>query len=319
MSFHEGSSAWPKALVIAGQTASGKSALANALAQRIPIEIISADSVQVFVGFDVGSAKPTQKERAVIPHHLIDVAQPSEHFDAQRFAQEADVALKTIRQNGRLPVIVGGTGLWLRALCRGLVELPPVDPEIRRRLRGQAAELGWPKLHERLRAQDAISANKIHENDGVRIERALEVLVQTGIALSEHHRRHALGGPRFDHHFVVVKRAREDLRQRIAERVQLMLRQRLIDEVRALRRTHPQARALGSVGYKEVCEWLDAEPYSNSTLDYAPLENAIKKSTWVYAKRQRTWFASEPGVDQILEVDAGLDRAVDTLLQTLAA
>jgi tRNA dimethylallyltransferase len=194
----------PRPIVIAGPTGAGKTACALSIARRVGGELIGADSVQVYRGFDIGSAKPTAAELGTIPHYLIDVIDPDEAIDAQRFAHLADAAIAEVHGRGRVPIVVGGTGLWLRALLRGLVSAPPVDPALRARLEAEADGLGSPALHERLAAVDPAAASVIHPNDRLRIVRALEVFEQTGRPMGELRREHALGAPRYDALFVVL-------------------------------------------------------------------------------------------------------------------
>lgn len=279
-------------LVIAGTTASGKTHLAIELARRLDGELVGADSVQVYRGFDVGSAKPTPEELGGIAHHLIDVVDPVEPIDAAHYARLADEAIDAIHARGRLPIVVGGTGLWLRALVRGLVELPTPDPALRGRLERAVADEGAPALHARLTAVDPRSAEAIHPNDALRIVRALEVFEQTGRPLGELRHAHALGAPRRPTHFVVLDREREVLRARLEARVDDMLARGFVDEVRGLLERWPrEARAFGSVGYREVVELLAGERSLEETRE------AIVRASHIYARRQRTWFRSEPGVD----------------------
>lgn len=279
-------------LVIAGPTATGKTARAVELALRFDGELVGADSVQVYCGFDVGSAKPSPEDLAGVPHHLIDVRDPDEPLDAMGYAALADRAIEAIRARGKLPIVVGGTGLWLRALTRGLVELPPPDPDVRERLDVEAQRLGSLALHARLRSVDPRTADNLHPNDRMRIVRALEVYEQTGTPLGEHHARHALGAPRYDQLFVVVDLPKDHHRQIIEARTRAMLQAGWVGEVRRLReRWGDRVRAFGSVGYRQVLEHLrDGVPLDET-------EARIVKATRLYARRQRTWFNGEPGVD----------------------
>lgn len=278
-------------LVIAGVTASGKTQASLALAELLQGEIVSADSVQVYRSFDIGSAKPTAEERRGIPHHLLDVLEPEEAWDAAHFAAHADDAIHGILERGRLPIVVGGTGLWLRALVRGLVDAPRPDPAVRARLEAAAEREGAPALHQRLAAVDPDAAAKVHPNDALRIVRALEVYEQTGTPLGALRRAHALGAPRYDALFVVLD-SPDDLAERIEARFDAMLERGFVDEVRALLARHdPRSRAFGSVGYRQV----------KAHLEGALTEDAMRteaiRATRIYARRQRTWFRSEPGVD----------------------
>lgn len=278
-------------LVVAGATATGKTEAALALARRYRGELIGADSVQVYRGFDIGSAKPSADELAGVAHHLIDVLDPDEFVDAMGYARRADEEIAAIQARGALPIVVGGTGLWIRALVRGLVDLPPVDRELRAGLEREAEREGAPALHARLGEVDPISAASIHPNDALRIVRALEVHAQTGRALGELRREHALGADRHPTFFVVLARDGATGTERIERRLEAMLAAGWVDEVRELLARWPRAsRAFGSVGYKEIVAHL---------LDGVSLDEtraAIRKATRRYARRQRTWFASEPGI-----------------------
>jgi tRNA dimethylallyltransferase len=278
-------------LVIAGPTATGKTAAAIDLARRFDGELVGADSVQVYRGFDIGSAKPTPDELGGIAHHLLDVLDPDQDVDAVAYANLADAVIGGIRDRGHLPVVVGGTGLWIRALVRGLVQVPPVDPGVRQRLEQAAAAEGAPALHARLAEVDPMSAEAVHPNDALRIVRALEVYEQTGTALGTLRAAHALGAPRYNASFVVLDMNRAAHDAVVEGRVERMLAAGWIDEVRSLRgRWGDDIRPFGSVGYREVLEHVR---------DEVPLEETvrqIRKSTRVYARRQRTWFKGEPGV-----------------------
>lgn len=300
-------------VVIAGPTASGKTGAALQLAHALGGELIGADSVQVYRGFDIGSAKPTHEELQGIPHHLIDVVDPDQAIDAMEFARLADAAIEGVVARGRVPLVVGGTGLWIRALVRGLVDVPLPDPEIRGRLEAEAEAQGAPTLHARLKTVDPLSAEAIHPNDALRIVRALEVFEQTGRALGELRREHALGEPRYPTLFVVLEAKGEDHDTAIQTRIDAMLAAGWIDEVRALLKRWPrEARAFGSVGYREIVAHV---------LDDVPLDDtkrAARKSTRLYARRQRTWFSGEPGVSwrttaTTLAGDEGLRRVREHL------
>jgi len=277
-------------LVITGPTASGKTSLGLALARHFDGELIGADSVQVYRGFDIGSSKPNASELAGIRHHLLDVRDADHPLDAVDFAALADAAIREVVARGRVPIVVGGSGLWLRALLRGLVQLPPVDPQLRERLDGEARALGTPALHERLKALDPLAAKDIHPNDRVRVVRALEVHEQTGSPLGALRASHALGAPRYRALRIALEVPPEELTQRIAARTRQMLSGGLVDEVRGLLTRLPRdARALGSVGYREVVEHL----CDGITLEET--EHKINQATRIYARRQRTWLNNEPG------------------------
>lgn len=278
-------------LVIAGVTATGKTAAAIELAHRLRGELVGADSVQIYRGFDIGSAKPGPSELGGIRHHMIDVIDPDRDIDAVTYARMADEAIRDIRTRGRLPIVVGGTGLWIRALVRGLVDVPPVDPVIRERLEAAAMSEGSALLHARLAEVDPITASTVHPHDAVRIIRALEVYEQTGSPLGTLRKTHALGEPRYRAVFIVLDMEREAHSGIIERRIAGMLDAGWADEVRALRaRWGDRVRPFGSVGYREMLAHVR---------DHVPLEQTIRdirKSTRTYARRQRTWFRGEPGV-----------------------
>lgn len=294
--------------MIAGATATGKTSAGIALARQFDGELVGADSVQVYRGFDIGSAKPTAEDLAGVPHHLLDVLNPNEDVDAMTYATRADTAIAAIRDRGRLPIVVGGTGLWIRALLRGLVDLPPVDPGIRESLEVAVREGGAAALHTRLLEVDPISAAAIHPNDALRIVRALEVYEQTGKPLGKLRAEHALGSPRYQALFVVLETEHEQHGQLIEERIQQMLDRGWLNEVRELRsRWGDEIRPFGSVGYRELLAHLrDGIPLAETL-------RMIRKSTRTYARRQRTWFKGEPGVSwrcksPELGEPAGLER-----------
>jgi tRNA dimethylallyltransferase len=277
------------ALAIDGPTASGKSALAMQLAARIPIEIVSCDSLMVYRGMDVGTGKPTPAERAAVPHHLLDVVSPDEPFHAARWAELARAALHAIVGRGRTPVIVGGTGLYLRALLGGLFEAPPPDPAIRLRHRDEAERDGVEALHARLGAVDAETAARVLPRDLVRISRALEVFEQTGQPISLLHRLQAAPSGVVQAATLVLEPPLDELRARIGRRFDAMVEGGLLDETRRLRAAFGgAARPLQALGYKQVGDHLDG----NCTWDAAVA--AAKTATAAYARRQRTFFRKQP-------------------------
>ncbi len=278
-------------LVIAGPTATGKTSAAIELARRFGGELVGADSVQVYRGFDIGSAKPTAAELGGVPHHLIDVLDPNQEVDAVAYADLADVTIRAIGDRERLPIVVGGTGLWIRALLRGLVDVPAVDPEIRQRLEAAARKDGAAALHARLAEVDPMSADTIHPNDALRIVRALEVYEQTGTPLGRLRAEHALGQARYRAVLIVLDMSHERHGIVIEGRAKQMLEAGWIDEVRSLRARWGDAiRPFGSVGYREILDHVrDGVPVDE-------MLRRIRKATRVYARRQRTWFRSEPGV-----------------------
>ena len=271
-----------------GPTASGKSALAMDLARRLDGELVCCDSQQVYIGMDVGTAKPTRAERREIPHHILDVVRPDEPFHAARWATLARAALRDIAARGRLPIVVGGTGLYFRALTAGFFEAPPPDPEIRARHRDEAARLGVEALHARLAGVDAAAAGAIGRRDLVRISRALEVYEQTGVPITSL-RREAAPPDDLAPHAIVLDPALPDLRRRIEERAGRMFSEGFEDEVRALRAAGygPALRPLQALGYQQVGALLDGACTRDEALA------ATIAATVAYARRQRTWFRKE--------------------------
>jgi tRNA dimethylallyltransferase len=277
-------------LVIAGPTASGKSALAVALSRRLSGEILNADSQQVYRGLDVGTAKPTAEERAAVRHHLLDLVDPGEDMDAARWVALADAALADVTGRGRLPIVVGGTGLYLRALLHGVVAAPGRDPELRARLEAEAAELGRAALHTRLRAVDPAAAARIGENDLVRVIRAIEIAAG-GRTASELRGAHRFAEDRHPAEIVALDPPRPDLHARIDARVRAMFESGLLDEARALRERFGGAlpRRL-PIGYREAAAVLAGD---------LPLEEAVRRVQVAhrrYARRQVIWLRRERGV-----------------------
>lgn len=300
-------------LVIAGPTATGKTEVALELARRFGGELIGADSVQVYRGFDIGSAKPTGAELGAVRHHLLDVVEPSEEIDAADYARRADAAIAGVRARGGLPIVVGGTGLWIRSLVRGLVALPPVDADVRRRLETAVNAEGAPRLHERLAVVDPATANAVHPNDALRIVRALEVYEQTGVPLGALREKHAFGAPRYRTFFIALDAEREAHTRAIEARVQTMIERGWVEEVRALRaRWGDDVRPFGSVGYREMLEHVRDDVSLDETF------RRIRKSTRVYARRQRTWFKGERDVTLWTDRRALLDvEATERIAQEL--
>jgi len=300
----------PPILVIAGPTATGKTHAALELARALEGELVGADSVQVYRGFDIGSAKPTADELRGVLHHLIDIVDPDEDIDAAAYASTADRAIREIRSRGRLPIVVGGTGLWLRALMRGLVDVPPVDPTVRAELEARVETEGAAALHTQLAEVDPATAEAVHPNDALRIVRALEVYQQTGTPLGELRAAHALGEPRYESVFVVLDAERELHAKLIEARVASMIEKGWVDEVRALREAWgDEVRPFGSVGYREILGHLRNGVPLDETL------RLVRRSTRTYARRQRTWFKGDPAVSYWSTWDALLDSSSVTRLR----
>lgn len=300
------------AIFLMGPTASGKTALACALSERFPVELVSVDSALVYRGMDIGTAKPDPATLARYPHALIDIRDPAEPYSAADFRADALAAMKDISARGKVPLLVGGTGLYFRALHQGLSNLPEADPAIRERLAAEADEIGWPAMHERLRQADPTAAARIGPNDAQRIQRALEVIELTGRPLSEQQRGGS--GERFP--WRVLKLAllppeRGSLHARIAERFDAMLAQGLLDEMRHLRTRgdlHPDLPSMRAVGYRQAWEHLDGLTGAAEFRDRGVF------ATRQLAKRQITWLRSELDARTFDPERPGLeDRAADAL------
>jgi tRNA dimethylallyltransferase len=272
-------------LAIVGPTATGKTALAVAIAERLDGEVISADSVQIYRSFDVGSGKPTAAERARAPHHLVSVLDPTQHVDAAAWAGLAAAAIADVRARGRVPILCGGTFLWTRALLYGLAEIPGANAELRERYRMTAEADGRSALHDRLRAVDRPSAERLHPNDFVRVSRALEVFELTGRPLSDWHREHAFARAQHRARLVAIAIESGTLTDRIRARVRGWLEEGWVEEVEGLLRSgYADTRPMGSVGYAQVRAVIEGRAAP------ADLELAIVRATRVFARRQRTWL-----------------------------
>ncbi|MFC4762588.1 tRNA (adenosine(37)-N6)-dimethylallyltransferase MiaA [Dyella koreensis] len=300
------------AIFLMGPTASGKTALACALSERFPVELVSVDSALVYRGMDIGTAKPDAATLVRYPHALIDIRDPAEPYSAADFRADALAAMQAITARGRVPLLVGGTGLYFRALHKGLSSLPEADAAIRERLTEEAGRLGWPALHERLRQLDPAAAARIGPNDAQRIQRALEVIELTGRPLSE--QQQGGNGERFP--WRVLKLAllpadRAPLHARIAERFDAMLAQGFLDEVRRLRARgdlHADLPAIRAVGYRQAWEHLDGQTSAAEFRDRGVF------ATRQLAKRQITWLRGELDARTFDPDLPGLEaRAIDAL------
>jgi tRNA dimethylallyltransferase len=300
----------PSILVICGPTASGKSDLALELARKLDGEIVNADSMQLYRGMDIGTAKPSPQQRTETPHHLIDEADPDQPFSAADFAEAADRAIRDISSRGKRTIIVGGTGLYIRALLKGLVDSPGDTVVIRQELQTEARERGNQAMLEELHQVDPELAERIHPNNLVRILRALEVFRLTGIPLSRYQQEHGFSGQRYQSLQIGICVERMLLYSRIDQRVNRMLEQGLLQEVRQLLNTGygPESKAMRAIGYKEMTAYLAGE-YS---LDEAI--RLIKRNTRHYAKRQLTWFNADKDIlwlEYPTEFDTILANAIE--------
>lgn len=288
----------PRWIALAGPTASGKTAAAFAIASRHPVEIISVDSALVYRGMDIGTAKPTPAELAAVPHHLINIRDPLQAYSAAEFAADATRLIEDISARGKLPLLVGGTMLYFKALFDGLDDMPPADPVIRAALLAEAGTKGWPAMHAELTTVDAITAARLAPNDSQRISRALEVFRLTGQPLSFFHQKNAIekvaSGARTIRAGALISLEPQDrawLHERIAQRFDAMLAAGFLDEVRALRARgdlHADLPSMRCVGYRQAWEALEG------TSPMAELRDKGIFATRQLAKRQITWLRSMP-------------------------
>ena len=306
----------PVALALLGPTASGKSALAMRLATRLPAEIVSVDSAQVYRGMDIGTAKPSPAERAQVPHHLIDLIDPTGSYSAGRFRADAIAAVQGILERGRVPLLVGGTMLYYRALAQGIDALPAADPALRAAIDAEARARGWPALHAELARLDPATARRLKPTDAQRIQRALEVCRASGRPLSALHSAPRAAPPFRLAALALVPAERARLHARIAERFERMLAAGLVEELRALRARCALDAALPSmrcVGYRQAWAFLEGE------LDRAALRDKGVAATRQLAKRQLTWLRAMRA-DAVLDPFAPdatqrFDEAADRLLR----
>lgn len=304
-----------KILVVTGPTASGKTALGIALAKKIGGEIVSADSMQIYRGMDIGTAKPTTEEMAGVPHHMIDLVPPSEAYSVARYVDEASACVDDIISRGLFPIVVGGTGLYIESLIAGRSFSAPADESLRLMLMERYAGEGGEAMLEALGKVDPVSAARLHPNDKKRIVRAMEIYETTGMTISEHDKRSRQAPPRYDALVIVLSfRRREDLYERINRRVDAMMAKGLFQEVRRLLDSGvtPRQTAMQAIGYKELAEVL----LGNVSLDEAV--ERIKMESRRYAKRQLSWFRRHQDYRWILwdkepDFDNGLQISTEYL------
>lgn len=307
--------AQPRALMILGPTASGKTALSLALARVLPVEIISVDSALIYRGMDIGSAKPDADERGVCPHHLIDICDIGQTYSAANFREDALALIDAVQARGRIPLIVGGTMLYAKALREGIDALPSTDAAVRDRIMAQGAQMGWPAMHERLMLVDPVTAQRLAPGDSQRIARALEVYEMTRRPLSSFHR----GDKEPDPSILTVGLVPGDralLHETIARRFDQMLAQGFVDEVKRLMsredfdRDSPSMRC---VGYRQAIDYVMGE------VDYDAFVAAAKAATRQLAKRQMTWLRSMQDVT-IMDPYADLEgcrRRLESMARTI--
>ncbi len=295
---------------LAGATAVGKTSIGVALAKRLGAEIVSLDSMAIYRGMDIGTAKPSPAERAAVPHHLIDIVSPSEEFSLAQYVEAAAAAVADIRQRGTLPLFVGGTPLYLKSLLRGLFEGPPADWQLRRDIEQELVDVGEQALYQRLTAIDPVAASRIHPHDTRRLIRALVVYRATGEPISHQQLQFDEGRSAEECRVFVLRRSREELHARIEARVTTMIATGLVDEVRNLT---ADGRGLGrtarqAVGYREALAFLAGE------CDREQMINHIVYRTRRFAKRQGTWFRS---LSECRFVDIAGDEAADEVSERI--
>lgn len=303
----------PTVIFLMGPTASGKTALAIELAKRLPCDIISVDSALVYRGMDIGTAKPTAEEQAQAPHRLLDLIDPTEAYSAADFRRDALREIESIVAQGRIPLLVGGTMLYYKALLEGLSPLPEADPLIRKTIEAEAAQIGWDALHQQLQYIDPVSAARIHQNDPQRLSRALEVYRISGKTLTELTQTKGEQLPYRTLQFAIAPSDRELLRQRIAERYKLMLSQGFEQEVRALYQRgdlNADLPSIRCVGYRQMWEYLDGQ------LSYDEMVYRGIVTTCQLAKRQMTWLR---GWQNVTWLETGAANNADIVCQSITS
>ena len=303
---------FPPAIFLMGPTASGKTALAVSLLEHLPLEIISVDSALVYRGMDIGTAKPDAATLAHAPHHLLGIRDPTETYSAAAFCEDAQRLMADIVARGKVPLLVGGTMLYFRALLHGLDDLPRADPAVRQKLECVAAARGWPALHAELAQADPVTAARLAPNDSQRIGRALEIFQLTGKPMSALLDRAQAALPYRVLQLALIPSNRTVLHQRIAARFDAMLAEGLIDEVKSLRLTYALSAdlpAMRAVGYRQTWAYLDGE------IDLSTLREQGIAATRQLAKRQLTWLRSWPGAVVLDCLADDLDAQASALLQ----
>jgi len=282
----------PKIIIICGPTALGKTATAMGLAETFNGEIVGADSMQVYKYMDIGTAKPTRDEQSRVTHHMIDIVVPDEHFDTKAYARLAREKVMELNSQGITPFIVGGTGLYIKALVHGLFEAGASDPRIRNRLKEEAQIYGSAFLHQRLSRKDPDTAKKIHPNDAYRIIRALEVYESTGKTMTQLHREHSFKDNPFDFLKIGLHINRDILYDRINRRVDAMIDTGLVGEVTGLLKMGcaSHLKSMQSIGYRHMVDFIQGRCEWNETV------RTLKQDTRRYAKRQLTWFKADPDI-----------------------
>ncbi len=301
-------------VVLLGPTAVGKSRVGAQVAQYFGTEVLTADSRQVYRGMDIGTDKPTVDERQGVPHRLIDLADPAEIFNTGWYRRAALAEIDRLYGENRLPFVVGGTGLYIRTLVRGLCPAPPSDPEVRAELIQMSREQGRDRLHAELIRVDPETAARLHPNDEAKVMRALEVYRLSGQPMSAVQRDHGFQEAPFSTLLIGLQRSKEELYRRIEERIDWQLAHGMVQETRALldRGYRRDGGAMTGLGYRQVAAHVSGE------CDYAEMVRLFKRDTRRFAKRQMTWFRKEPGVHWILlERDEPFERIVRSIVSLI--
>ncbi len=300
-----------KIIIICGPTGIGKTSVAIKIAKKFKGEIISADSMQIYKYMDIGTAKPTKEELSQAGHHFIDIIEPDQDFDAAKFADMAKKKIKKLHEKDILPIIAGGTGLYIKALTKGIFKSAPVPSLIKERLREQAKACGLSYLYEKLGKKDPEAATKIHPNDRFRIIRALEVFESTGKTISEYHKNHNFQESPFNTLKIGLFMDKEKLYRRIEKRVDLMIESGFLDEVKNLLKIgySPDLKSMKSIGYRHMALYISGD------ITWDEAVRTMKRDTRRYAKRQFTWFKAD---EEIFWYEPGrIDEISDHVLRFL--
>lgn len=301
-----------QAIFIMGPTAVGKTALAMQLSQHLPVDIISVDSAMIYRGMDIGTGKPSMAEQESFPHQLIDICDPAEVYSVAQFCSDATQAMQQSWQQERIPLLVGGTMLYFKALQFGLAALPSADPSVRLALNLELKQLGSPALHARLALLDPEAAQRLNINDTQRILRALEINILTGETLSAHYQRQIKSELDYKlHNFAIVPHTRTALHQTIAQRFDQMLDANFLAEVQKLYNRgdlHAQLPSMRAVGYRQAWSYLDQQ------IDFATMREQAIAATRQLAKRQHTWLRSWP---KVITIENSNSTALDTMLRSM--
>tara|TARA_Y100001960_G_scaffold9332_1_gene8949 strand:- start:1552 stop:2490 length:939 start_codon:yes stop_codon:yes gene_type:complete len=302
----------PPAIFLMGPTASGKSNIALEIAKNLPVEVVSVDSAQIYRHMDIGTAKPSATTMATVPHHLINLIEPNERYSAAQFREDALVAMKEITVRGRIPLLVGGTMLYFRALFEGMSELPSADSSVRKKIDNRAKDIGWPAIHKELQQIDSTIASRIQPTDSQRIQRALEVYYLTNKPMSELLKSKKEYFPYRVNSIALIPDNRITLHKQIALRFEKMLKLGLIDEVRIVRDTfclNTDAPSMRCVGYRQACMYLDHK------INWTEMCEMSLAATRQLAKRQLTWLRSMHKIKEFNCFTENLPRLILDFLQ----